>query len=218
MCRHTRPRSGIKTGMTSGYPSEHLVIADLGDKVVDGFAAAVTATRQDLLTYRGAHPGWVADHSERGLANWLHDRLWANVTRVLDGIADVSFVDVGPTREIYVGHRYRLRVKRHGLSGAITTYPTQTALAFMVQDQLALDGLDEVRLCMGYLWDPDLRDASAAVLSLRDGQDEIVWLVELPEAAGGAGIRPLLPIVDGPELPGIDLGDETDRAEGADGT
>ncbi|WP_208761453.1 hypothetical protein [Microbispora hainanensis] len=63
-----------------------------------------------------------------------------------------------------------------------------------------------------------------AVLSLRDGQDEIVWLVDLPDTGtgyAGGTVTPLLPPADGPSSPVIQLGDEqsdrddNDTEEGA---
>lgn len=50
-------------------PEPDSVLYALGDKVVHGVSRSVALGRNDLAEYRSAHPGWVADASERGLAN-----------------------------------------------------------------------------------------------------------------------------------------------------
>ncbi|MBX6168947.1 MAG: hypothetical protein IRY84_15085 [Thermobispora bispora] len=116
-----------------------------------------------------------------------------------------------------MGFRYRLRAKRHGDDGTVSTYPTPGAVEFLFQPpaQEALSGLEEIRLIVGYTWDRETRTMGQAVLSLRDGQDEIVWLVDLPDPGtgyAGGTVIPLLPPADGPSSPVIQLGDEeTDR-------
>ena len=194
------------------HPAFEAVVDELGDKVVDGFGEAVKRTRADLSEYRRAHPAWVSDHGERGLANWLHDRLWSHVVAIFDAVPGVVLHEGGPTREVIVNSRFRLRLKRHHMDGAVSSYPTQTALEFFDEPvvQFTLDGLGEVRLVAGYEWDKDLRRIGRAVLSLREGKDNVIWLEELPEpdeasatplvtAAGdGPGPRePSIAVVDG---------------------
>ncbi|GAB3163598.1 hypothetical protein GCM10027161_76310 [Microbispora hainanensis] len=199
---------------------------DLGDKVTEAFARSVARTRADLAEYRRLKPSWVSQSSERGLANWIHDRLWYHLTVLLDGIPSVRLVDSEPTREIFVGFRYRLRAKRHGDDGNISTYLTPGAIEFLFQPpvQETLSDLEEIRLIVGYTWDKETRMMGQAVLSLRDGQDEIVWLVDLPDTGtgyAGGTVTPLLPPADGPSSPVIQLGDEqsdrddNDTEEGA---
>jgi hypothetical protein len=115
--------------------------------------------------------GWVADHSERGLANWIHDRMWTHLVSLLDGHPSVSFIDHGVTREMWVGTTYRLRAKRHLDDGRVSNVTTPTVLEFFAQEQATFDGLDEVHLIAGYIWDPLERRIVAPVLSLRDGKD-----------------------------------------------
>lgn len=193
------------------YPGSEDVLADLGDKVTGGLARAVAKTRMDLAEYRDEHTSWVSDSSERGLANWIHDRLWANVCAEFDGLAGIGLSDHEPTREITVGVTYRLRVKRHRLDGKVSSYATQTALEFYAQgEQETFPGLEEVRLIAGYEWDADSRSMGDAVLSLRDGEEEVIWLVTLPDASEGAGgvpAQPIRPTEPEPGLPTIDLPD-----------
>lgn len=193
------------------YPGSEDVLADLGDKVTGGLARAVAQTRKDLAEYREERTSWVSDSSERGLANWIHDRLWANLCAEFDGLPGVGLSDREPTREITVGFNYRLRVKRHRLDGKVSSYATQTALEFYAQgEQEAFSGLEEVRLIAGYEWDADTRSMGDAVLSLRDGEEEVIWLVTLPDVGTGAiGVpaQPIRPTEPEPDLPIIDLPD-----------
>jgi hypothetical protein len=208
--------------MKSEYPSVEQVLDDLGDKVATGLALMVARTRADLVLYRATFPGWVADSTDRGLLNWCHDRAWAHAVTIFDGAPEVSFLDQPPTRELFVGTRYRLRVKKHDIDGAISTFLTQGALDFLEQEPEVLDGFEEIRLIAGYRWDPELREVGAAVLSLRDGHDRVIWMHELDEPAGGAiaTTTPILPTT-GPRPPRIALpGDtdtDTDREQGGTG-
>ena len=181
------------------HPNSQKVLEALGDKIVESLGAAVFKARNDLNSYRSTFPEFVADASERGLANWIHDRLWANLTAGLEDSGIVEFVDNGPTREILVDDTYRLRIKRHDAHGRVASYPTATANAFFEQLslELRLDGESEVRLIAGYRWMPEAREIGSAVLSYRDGVDNLVWLVELPEPSQG---EPAVPIA-GPSVP-----------------
>lgn len=183
------------------------VCRDLGDKVIRAFSRAVSLTREDLSKYRATFPGWVADHCERGLAGWIHDRLWAHVLAEFQDIDEVTIVDREPLRELYVGIKYRVRVKRHHSDGRVASYPTQEALDFFDQGQLP--GMELVRLIAGYEWDREQRSMGTPLLSLRDGMHDIVWIHPLPEVdeQGGTVVRPVMPGPTGPVigLPGIDV-------------
>jgi len=202
--------------MESGYPSAESVLDELGDKVVEAVALATVQVRDDLRVYQATFPQWAADHTDRGLLNIAHDRAWAHMTRLLDDVPGVTLDDRIPTREIYVGSKYRARWKKHDDEGVISTYPTQTALLFMEQDQQAtLDGLEEVRLCFGYLWDEVLREIGAPVISLRDGE-RLIWIERLEEPADPAIVHatPIVP-PPGPVPPTVSLRrhDDTARPE-----
>jgi hypothetical protein len=169
---------------------------------------AVSATKTDLADYRRFRPAWVAQHSERGLAGWIHDRLWYHITVYLTDLPQVSLTDKGVLREFAVGPEtdvYRFRVKRHHLDGDVSTYPTQMALEFLAQTADMLDGFDELHLIAGYKWEPETRAMGEAVISLRDGRENIKWEHALDDPgseSGGAGAA--LPPVAGPSQPVID--------------
>jgi len=191
------------------YPEPDEVIEALGDKVVAALTAAILGARADLAEYRRAMPHFVADHSSRGLANWIHDRIWARIVTELDDVDGVSFVDSGPLRELYVNADFRLRFKRHSPTGAIRSYPTVGALDFITQepDLLTLIGIRTLNLTAGYEWDDLARVMGDPVLSLRDGSfDEVIWMSTLPVAGGAAGgtISPIKPTTDGPTPPVIE--------------
>ncbi len=207
----------MNTGMKS-YPSSQHVFTDLGDKVLDAISRSVDGAAADLRTYRAQHPDWVAQHSERGLASWIHDRIWHHFVRLAEHIDDVHIRDREPIREISVGIRYRLRMKRHHEDGQVSAYPTQGSMDFMEQDgQGTIEGLEEVRLIAGYEWDRDSRGMDAAVLSLRDGKDKIIWRESLPEVAAvreGATVgRPTAPV---PSRPTVEARDRRKGEKGED--
>lgn len=210
---------GIFPGMISpGHdPFDKDVILDhLGDKVATAVAEAVVATRADLAEYRLEHPVWVASSSERGLANWISDRLWDHLTQRLGDLDHAVIRELGPVREIIVHDRIRMRVKRHDLNGAIATFPTQTALSFYEQPGqfVIFDGLPEVYLAVGYVWERESREVGAPVVSLRDGVENLLWMYELPEPP----IERLsgIPPVSGAPAPTVSARDETESPSAAD--
>ncbi|WP_092535427.1 hypothetical protein [Amycolatopsis arida] len=194
------------------YPPAEDVLRDLGDKVVGALVDATKAARDDLAEYRLTHAAWVADHSERGLANWIHDRLWAHLRRELTDVDQVSLTDLGNKREVTVGLRYRARVKRHDLTDKVRSYPTKAAVAFWTQSD-TLEGLEEIRLGFGYRWDPEERLIGSTVISLRDGLDkETVWAVVVDiESTAGTTTFTWEPV--DPSLPQIDLYETAENVE-----
>ena len=198
----------------NSHPAQDVVLVGLGDKVPVAIAESVAAARDDLATYRELRSSWVADHSERGLANWIHDRIWAHLMYRLDGEAEITVVDREPMRVFRVGSRYLLRIKRHGLGDKVSTYPTQTALQFYLQGaQPLFPDMDEVRLAAGYLWDLETRSIGEAVISMRDGLDNVVWsiIIDLQPATGAVAIRPM---GSEPTPPTIDFTDATEDRPG----
>lgn len=191
------------------YPSPEQVFDDLGDKVLEGFSTAVSDTADDLSEYRKLRPDWVSQASERGLANWLHDRLWHHMTSALMDLPHVTFSGTEPSREMFVGHHYRLRAKRHSEIGEVATYPTLTALVFMTQDPShLLLTVSEIRLCVGYEWDSTSRSVVRGVISLRDEQGrKIIWMQGLEEAVLAVRAAPAAAIsaIDEPTAPEIDV-------------
>jgi len=189
------------------YPSWDQVKDALGDKVIASIGTAVAASRPELADYRRAFPSWVAAHTERGLAGWIHDRIWFHLAGTLDGVSDVTVIDKEPHREIWVGYSYRLRIKRHHDDGHVSTYRTSEALDFLTQVpvQPEFDGLEEMHLIAGYIWDKETRQIGPAVVSLRDG-DNVLWiqeLVEIPDEGTGTGtvsITPQTPTPSGPQI------------------
>lgn len=188
------------------YPDAEAVLDALGEKVQHALGKAVSLARGDLAEYRELHPEWAARHGDRGLANWISDQLWYHVTVGLDAVDDAETREQGVTREVFVSDKYRLRIKRHHLDGLVSTYPTQTALEFLEQPTDQLPGLEQVHLIAGYEWDRDERRIVRPVLSLRDSNDKIIWLVELPEDESATASVIDLPLSDGPSGPEIVLG------------
>lgn len=171
------------------------ILDDLGDKMLDALALSVTRARADFQQYQATLPEFVIQASARGRANWIHDRLWHHISTLLDDTDDVFLIDLGATREIVLGDRYRIRMKSHKPPSRVASYPTQAALAFMQQapEQLVLDGLEQIRLIGGYEWMDETSVIGPAVLSMRDGQDNVLWVHELSEPGTTTAVTPLPP-------------------------
>lgn len=190
------------------------MLAALGDKFLQALVGAVSGTRDDLSAMRAWKPGWFPPMSDRCLANLIHDRLWAHMLGLEGEQATVTMHESGATREIVMG-QFRLRLKRHHLDDRVSNYPTQTALDFWVQQNNGvLRGLEEITLAAGYRWDKEMKAIAAPVISYRDGQENVIWAMELLEGTaagtvsvpGDSGAIPITwtPVTE-PELPVIDV-------------
>ncbi|WP_428121706.1 hypothetical protein [Candidatus Poriferisodalis sp.] len=179
----------------TGIRDKARVLDELGDKLLEALASSVANTRADFQRYLSALPEFVAQASARGLANWIHDRLWYQVCALLGDADSVFLVEHGTTREIVSGDRYRIRVKRHHPPAQVASYPTQTAMDFMSQapEQLVLEGLEQINLISGYVWIGESSEIGPAVVSMRDGRDDVLWVHELPETGAGTSVTPLPP-------------------------
>ncbi len=161
----------------------------LGDKVLAAWASAVTKTATDLAEYRSALPSQAAAHSPRGLANLINDWLWHHLKTETDDLEEVTLYESGPSRELIVHDRFRIRVKRHHGSGAIASYPTIEALRFYGQHHptgqfVLFDDLPEMtNLVFGYIWNPELGEIGAATVSHPTSRNDALWIREIrPEA------------------------------------
>ena len=160
----------------------HAVVDALGQAPLDALGAAVAATRTDLGRYRRTLPDLAARHTQRGLLNWIHDQFFAHARNLFEaGVPEASVLDREPVRDLFVGHTFRIRLKKHTDRDQVTSYPTDGFLAFAQQDQPQL--IQEIRLIGGYHWDPETREIGAAVLSARDGAHGLLWVRELVEVA-----------------------------------
>lgn len=212
---------GDAGGMFSGMVdprNTHSVVEALGQSPLDALGAAVRETRADLATYRSTLPALAARHSQRGILNWIHDQFFAHARAQFEtNVKDTSILDRGPTRDIFVGHTFRFRLKKHASDDMVSSYPTDAFLAFAVQDPPQL--IQEVRLIGGYRWDSDTREIGTAVLSARDGKSNVLWVVELAETVVDAdGLVHFLPRSADPNLPALPTIVETVEIEKDSGT
>ena len=205
------------------YPKFQDVLDGIGEKSTAAFVLGVKRTKTDLRTYRETFPQWVADASERGLANWIHDRLWSHLAGFAEDIPDMETIEKGVLREMIVGVNYRFRVKRHSDIGSVASYRTEQFREFVAQPDQQLPGMEETRLILGYEWIKDAREIGPAVLSLRDGEDNLIWNEPLPDVAdtdeGGTTPiitpqrpAPTVPVVEVPGAIGQETQEETDGA------
>jgi hypothetical protein len=83
-----------------------------------------------------------------------------------------------------------------------------------LEQQLPLTGLEEVRLIVGYDWYSEERRMGPAVLSLRDGNEKLLWKEQLPDP-GISGVQPMTSQPKpGPTLPSIETGYDAQRDTG----
>jgi hypothetical protein len=188
------------------------VLGELGDKVVAAIVTSTDGARADLADLRGWRPTWIPQMTQRGVANIIHERIWAHLSAELQPLLDdgVTLVDREPVREVAVtlegGRTYRLRFKRHSERDLVSSYSTSSDLAFWAGPAAAptFDGMEEIRLCAGYRWDPLTRDIGEAIVSYREGKTNPIWAARLDTGAGGQASR-ITWSPAAPNLPTIDL-------------
>ena len=193
--------AGIITGMKSdSFPvAGERVLEFLGDKVLAALASAVAKTADDLAEYRSVLPSQAAANSPRGLSNLIHDWLWHHFRAETDDLGEVSIYEKGPTRELVVHDRVRVRVKRHHGSGAVASYPTTEALRFYGQHHptgqfVLFDDLPEmINLVFGYIWHRDIGEIGAATVSYPKSRSNLLWIREITPGTPTGVIVPSQP-------------------------
>lgn len=204
---------GIFSGMKTHLSPEEC-LEGLGDKVIEATSLAVVNTRADLAAYRIDRASWVASSSERGLANWIHDRVWAHLVNEVDHLPEVVVHDSPPIRELFISRdlNFRLRIKRHDSLGRVASFPTQGVLDFYEQGQNVgvLPGMEEWKLIAGYVWEKATHDIGPPVLSYRDGVENLVWIRELDENLPAGGVVVPTPPRTAPPSPQIRISSEPD--------
>ncbi|MCW3765052.1 hypothetical protein OCL88_01070 [Paenarthrobacter sp. PAE-2] len=144
--------------------------------------------------------------SERYLANFIHERLWARMNeQVLHEDLLVQIVDKEPKREMVVpfgNANFVVRYKRHLPGDRISSYPTDGARSFWSTDD-ALPTMELIPLAMGYMWHADERKMGDALISYRDRMDKPVWCIRLGEIEEGTTEITWTPVE--PNLPALDL-------------
>ncbi|MFT3943488.1 MAG: hypothetical protein QM705_06655 [Ancrocorticia sp.] len=192
-------------------PQTDNVLLELGEPFIHAFIDAVADATDDYEEFRSWHPDWFATFAIRTAACFIHDRIWYHLVRRIEEMEDVVVLDKDPIRELRYQSRYLLRVKRHNADDKITTYPTETALAFWSNGQKSLEGFESHSLALGYRWDSDMRSIGEAILSYRTDLNTPIWSVTLERDAGQATGFTWTPI--GPELPDLDLSSVLTEAE-----
>ncbi|MFC9964498.1 hypothetical protein ACFVH4_09665 [Nocardia ignorata] len=187
----------------NSYPEPQDVREDLGDKTLHAIVTAVDGAREDLREFREIKPGWFVDFSQRLVANFIHDRIWAHMKFATLDNPDVTMIDAEPVREVRHGSKYRLRIKRHSHAAAIETFPTKAALNFWCATP-ALPGLEQWSLAIGYIWDGELGEIKQPVISFRDSKNKPRWMVELDTGQAAAGGELVFTPID-PVMPAIDF-------------
>lgn len=208
------------------HPSPDEAAAELGDKVLDAVRSGVAHAKEQFRIYQQDHGDWLASNAKRTVANLIHDWMWTAVCNALDDAPHVTIVDSDPRRELSVRveseHRlsYLMRLKRHHLDGSTSSYQTQTVIDFELQGvNDTFPGFGEVRLEAGYEWDDETRAIGTALVTLRDGRNNVIWTLPLlQQPAGGVGTvtQPTKPT---PVLPAIEVpGEDETRDSGHTGS
>lgn len=190
--------------MESAEFTQDAVLRHLGSPFVNSFVDAVSGARDDFEELQAWQPGWFTHFTNRTLANIAHDRIWTRLTSQLDEDSDVTVRDEEPYQEMYVGARYRIRVKRHHADERISSVATTNAKSFWTSGD-PLPGLESYSLAVGYYWEAETRTIGEPVISLRESMDVAYWVAILKEdKAVDLGYRAE---AVAPEAPEIDLSD-----------
>lgn len=200
------------------------VLTELDDKVIDAVRIGVAHAKEQFWVYQQEHPDWLARNAKRTVANLIHDWMWAVVVAELDEAPHVTIIDRDPRRELAIRVEseerlsYLPRLKRHHLDGSTSSYQTQTVIDFELQGpNETFPGYGEVRLEAGYEWDVETRTIGGPLITLRDGRDNVLWILPLAPHTGAGGGTVTQPTTPEPVLPsvGVQGEDEAHNEEGA---
>ncbi len=187
------------------YPVASDVVSDLGQDFLVAFVSSVQGAERDRLDHMAEHPDWYGTFSQRHVASFLHERIWGRMLPTLRDMPGVKVIDQEPERSVSIGSRYHARFKRHRLDGAISTFPTDSAVRFWSNRAEPISPEVEVwSLALGYLWQDD--QVKHALISLRESMDKIVWVRPLHLALDASGAQEVSALtVESVDLPDFDL-------------
>jgi hypothetical protein len=194
----------------------HVVLARLGEQRVTAIALAVGQTREDLALYRKTLPQFVSRHSQRGLLNWIHDQLFANIKDQFDADPSVAISQTEPTDEIMIDNTLRIRFKKHDAQDMVSNYPTAAWRAWSRQD--LIPAFSEIRLIAGFRWDAAAREMRTPVISARDGEKNVLWAAELHRIEATTPIYVPSPVLqpEAPALPVFEIADIENNGDHSD--
>ena len=175
----------------------------LGYKPLRAWASAVARTRASLAIYKRTLPDLAAMHGPRGMANMVHDFAWSHMVAEVDDVDEVVPIENGSLREVLIHDVVRARIKRHTGRGAVSTYPTALALQFYAQEKqplLPLEGVEQVKLVFGYVWDPTLSEVGEATVSYPLSARKSLWIRDLPEDPPSGLVVPARPRAPSPVI------------------
>ena len=161
------------------FPTRDEVLNQLGDGFLRAYLEALGVARAHYASFRSG-PDFPANPTQRMVACFIHDWIWSAFVPLVEGDPSISVHDREPERQLTHGTNIRIRIKRHQLDDSLSSYPTEGSRDFWTPAAaVALDGLEEVPLALGYRWDSDERAVGDAVLTLRDGADKAVGLFKV---------------------------------------
>lgn len=184
-------------------PDRDEVLEGLGPDFINAYIQSVDNAKDDYSAFREWKTDWVPSYAIRTVASFIHDRIWYHLLQLTNELSYVSVIDNDPTREVYVGTSYKIRIKRHSEKDKISNAATKSTQEFWSQGTSVLDGMEETRLALGYVWDRELREINEPVLSFRIACDEPLWSVKL-HPVSGTDVGYIWTPYD-PDLPEIDI-------------
>ncbi len=181
----------------TSFPTDSVVLEEIGHEFIAAHVSALARVKERYQDFRQS-AFFPPLATQRLVANFIHDWLWAELVSQVESLSHVTVVDKEPLRQIYV-EKYRIRLKRHDVNEAISTYPTAGVRAFWTTGE-PLPGLEEYALAFGYVWDDQSRQIGDGIITLRSSHDDVVWAKVIQPDTGVVGFR----VVD-PQLPMLDL-------------
>lgn len=151
------------------------------DAVGEGFQHAlidsVDQARIDLLDFRKFRSEWFPTFTQRFISGFIHERVWAELVRRIDGLPGSTIIDEEPVREIGWMDTFKMRVKRHRGGDVIAAFPTESARRWY-SPMLPLEGLEVTHLAVGYKWIDG--QIGPAVISYRESlESRALWAVTI---------------------------------------
>ena len=189
-----------------------MVIEELGDGVLRALVGGRDEAATGLQDLKRTMTKQFVTLAARTRFSFLHDVYFTAAAKRLEDDSRVQVLRNRAGDHFIVDDKYAVMVKHHDDERRVRSYSTRAARQY--HSGLAMiDGLELITLTAGYLYDEDLNEVGAAVISHGRGLDRTPeWCYEITPEAGSAGIA-LNPLTT-PPLPLIDVEPSERRAEG----
>lgn len=187
----------------------------IGDDVITACLAGRDSAREGLSEYKKSSIGRFRSLRRGTVYGILHDFYFDGVSRALEGNSRTQVIRNKAGDHVIIDDQMVVMFKKHSSDHRVSSYPTKNAKRYH-SGAVTLNGLQLTTFTAGYVYDDDLNEVGAAVISHRLGLSKTPhWCVEIERpTASQHGAGYVFNAVLEPDIPLIQVEPKEQETEG----